>query len=129
MILTALVGTTEVEGQTLRGLVVEEGRESPVAGAAVSLLSRDGNHRAGASADSLGRFLLSPPAAGEYYIESARIGYETTRSPLLALAMADTVPFEITTPFVTGGAPEPSSQVRGTFSAVETPANPVGTVV
>jgi hypothetical protein len=96
VILAMLVGTGDVEGQTLRGRVVEDGRDSPVAGANVSLLNRDGDHRAGASADSLGRFLLTPPEAGEYYIESVRIGYETTRSPLLALTAVDTVPFEIT---------------------------------
>jgi len=85
-----------VSGQTLLGRVLEEGRETPVASAAISLLDRDGRSRASTLADSLGRFVLTPPEAGEYIVESVGLGFETTRSPLLAMTVSDTVPFEIT---------------------------------
>jgi len=71
--------------QTLRGRALDEVRETPVAGALVRLLDRDGKERAQAVADSLGRFVLAPPRAGEYYLEATRLGYHRSLSPLLAL--------------------------------------------
>lgn len=81
--------------QTLSGRVLEEGRETPVTGAFISLVDQGGARRAQAISDSLGRFVLAPPQAGEYFVETTRLGYETTRSPLLALTVEGTVPLEI----------------------------------
>ena len=84
-----------VHAQTLSGTVLEEGRGVPVAGAMISLLDRDGERRTSAMADSLGRFSLAPPEAGEYVIETVRIGYETSTSPLLALSAEGEVDVEL----------------------------------
>jgi hypothetical protein len=81
--------------QTIQGRVLEEGRGLPVAGAQLSLLDTRGRHRVGALSDETGRFVLAPPEAGEYVIEAARIGYEPTRSPLLALKAEGEAPLEI----------------------------------
>lgn len=71
------------------GRVLDDARESPVSGAAVRLLDRDGRKKVETLADSLGRFVLAPPEAGEYYLEATRIGYQRALSPLLAFADRD----------------------------------------
>lgn len=91
----ALAATAPAAAQTLTGRVLEDGRDAPVSGALVSLLDRDGKNRAQTTADSLGRFTLAPPKAGEYIVEAARLGYETTRSPLLAMKADGTFPLEL----------------------------------
>lgn len=73
--------------QVLTGRVLEDGRETPVAGAAVALLDADGSVRVRTESDALGRFTLTPPEAGEFMLEAQRLGYRTTRSPLLALTV------------------------------------------
>jgi hypothetical protein len=79
------VPTGHLAAQTLTGRVVQEGSETPVAGAVVSLLDRDGSRRAATTADTVGRFVLTPPEAGEYIIEVTQFGYTTTRSPLFKM--------------------------------------------
>lgn len=80
----ALAASAPLTAQTLVGRVLDDARESPVAGALVRLLDRDGKERARALADSEGRFALGPPKAGEYYLEATSLGYQRTLSPLLA---------------------------------------------
>ena len=82
----ALFTPSPLAAQTLVGRVLDDTRESPVAGALVRLLERDGKERARALADSEGRFVLGPPKAGEYYLEATSLGYQRTLSPLLAFA-------------------------------------------
>lgn len=60
-----------------------------MSGAAVRLLDKDGKERAQVLSDSLGRFVLTPPKAGDYYLEATRIGYQRSLSPLLAFAVRD----------------------------------------
>lgn len=79
-------GALDAGAQTLVGRTVEDGRDVAVGGALVVLLDRDLDERARAVADAAGRFRLTPPADGEYYLQATRLGYEPTRSPLLALA-------------------------------------------
>ena len=71
--------------QTIEGRILDQENEAPVGGAIVILVERDGDERARALADSLGRFRISPPEAGEYYVVAERFGYFETRSPLIAL--------------------------------------------
>ncbi|HSM60103.1 MAG TPA: carboxypeptidase regulatory-like domain-containing protein [Longimicrobiales bacterium] len=92
---TLLLTPAALEAQTLVGQVLDDARGSPVGGAVVRLLDRDGNERAQALADSLGRFTLAPPENGEYVLEAVRLGYEDTRSPLLALRVGGTAPIEL----------------------------------
>jgi len=84
-----------VAAQTITGRVLEEGRDAPVASALVTLVDRDGDRRAEAVSDSAGRFVLSPPKAGEYTISTTRLGYEPFRSPLLSLAAEGTVQMDL----------------------------------
>ncbi|MFQ5538499.1 MAG: carboxypeptidase regulatory-like domain-containing protein [Gemmatimonadota bacterium] len=67
----------------------------PVSGAVLTLLDPSGKSRGQALSDSLGRFVLAPPQAGEYYLEAARFGYEPTRSPLLSLSMEGTATVDL----------------------------------
>ncbi|MGD8320040.1 MAG: carboxypeptidase regulatory-like domain-containing protein [Gemmatimonadota bacterium] len=75
--------------QTLTGRVLEDGRNTPIADASITLVDRKDKQRAGTLSDSLGRFHLAPPEAGEYVIVVERIGYETSRSPLLSIKEKD----------------------------------------
>ena len=75
----------EARGQTLTGRVLDEVLDAPVAGAAVALLDRDGKTKIEVLADGAGRFTVTPPRAGEYFISVSRFGYEKTVSPLLTL--------------------------------------------
>jgi Carboxypeptidase regulatory-like domain len=94
-LLTLFPSATSAAAQTLSGRVLEEGRDVPVAGAMISLVDRNGKQRAGATSDSVGRFVLTPPEPGEYVVQAVRLGYEPTRSPLFAMAVEGSVPFEI----------------------------------
>lgn len=85
----------QLDAQTILGRVVDDARNSPVAGAAVRLLDRDGKERANAVSDSVGRFTLTPPEAGDYYLSAERIGYEATRSPLISLHLGGTAPLDL----------------------------------
>lgn len=67
--------------QTLQGRVIDEGSETPTPSAVVTLLDREGNRRAEAVTDSLGRFRLSPQEAGEYVLQAVQFGYETGARP------------------------------------------------
>jgi len=90
-----LLHPAKIQSQTMAGSVVEEGRGTPVSGAVITLLAREGGVRASAVSDSLGRFVMVPPEAGEYFIEVARLGYKTTRSLLLSLTVEGSVPIEL----------------------------------
>lgn len=81
--------------QRLTGVVLDEAREVPLPSVAVTLLDKGGTRRAGVLTDSMGSFVLEAPEPGEYSIEAARYGYETTRSPLLAVGSGQSAPLEI----------------------------------
>lgn len=91
----AAAASPPLHAQTVTGRVVEDGRGTPVAGARVSLLDRDGKRRAEVVADSLGRFVMTPPRDGEYVLAAERLGYQTMRSPLLALKREGSVEMDL----------------------------------
>jgi len=91
----SVAGPSPIHAQTLLGRVLDEARESPVTGALVVLLDREGEERAQALSGIDGRFTLTPPENGEYYLDVTRIGYQPTRSPLLALSVEGTTPIEV----------------------------------
>jgi hypothetical protein len=95
LLLIVGVAAAGVGAQTLTGRVLDEAGSGPVAGAVVSLLDPDGSRRADVLSDSLGRFRLAPPEAGEYVVEVVRLGYESTRSPLFALGTTGMVEVEV----------------------------------
>lgn len=81
--------------QTIHGRLLEEQRDVPIEGAVVSLIDVDGEVRASSISDSLGRFTLSPPEAGEYHVRAIRLGYELSRTPLLALSAEGTADLDL----------------------------------
>jgi Carboxypeptidase regulatory-like domain len=89
-VVALLLAASPTRAQTIVGHVLDELRESPVVGAAVKLVDRDGEERALAIADSTGRFVITPPIAGEYELRASRLGYRAARSPLLSLTTEGT---------------------------------------
>ena len=89
--LFALVQAQPTLAQTLRGRVLDQGDERPLEQMAVTLLDRDAEALRVVFSDSLGRYELRMPAPGEYYVSAEGLGYETTRSPLLAVVDPDGV--------------------------------------
>jgi hypothetical protein len=93
--LLALALPAPVCGQTILGRVLDQFSEQPVDGVIVSLVARTGEARATALSDSTGRFVLSPPTAGEYLLVTERFGYLETRSPLLSLTTEGEAPLDL----------------------------------
>ena len=73
------------QGQTVAGRVLDESTDRPVDGAMVLLVDREGEGRARAESDSLGRFALRAPAPGDYTLVASRLGYERAQTPLLRI--------------------------------------------
>lgn len=72
--------------QTVRGSVVDASDGRPVGMAGVYLLDRDHRPLTLAVADSLGRYYLTVPDSGAYYLLAQRLGYMEVVSPLLAIS-------------------------------------------
>lgn len=88
--LAALLGLApRLSAQTLRGRVLEEDGDRPVSTAIVRLLDADGKPMKLVTSDSAGAYRLRTPGPGRFYLSAERIGYETTRSPLLEVSDAD----------------------------------------
>ncbi len=79
------VSPAQVAGQVIRGRVLDEIGGNPVAQAVVRVLDADSEALVASLADSLGRYRLELPSPGEFYLSAERLGYEPTRSPLLAV--------------------------------------------
>lgn len=71
--------------QSIHGILVEEGTEVPISGAAVHLLDDVGESILYRLTGSNGRFVLSASAPGTYTLRVDRIGYESITSPQLRL--------------------------------------------
>lgn len=90
-----LTGATAAEAQTLRGTVLDASNEEPLTLAGVYLLDRERNHIAFAMGDSLGRYSVEAPEAGEYILVAQRFGYRDLESPLLAMASERTYALDL----------------------------------
>jgi hypothetical protein len=88
-------GAPEILAQEIRGRVVDSSNGQPVATAGVFLLDVERNRAAVALADSMGRFVLTAPAGGEYFIAVQRIGYFEFESPLIAVADGGIYPLDL----------------------------------
>lgn len=84
-----------VRGQTILGRVLDQFSEEPVDGVIVRLVARTGEEREQALSDADGRFVLTPPDAGEYLLVTDRFGYIETRSPLLSLTIEGQAPLDL----------------------------------
>lgn len=91
----ALVGPTPSSGQTVRGTVIDGSNDRPVPIAGIYLLDRDREAVSVAMADSLGRYVLSVPESGEYFLVAQRFGYQDMESPLLAISDSDDYTLEL----------------------------------
>lgn len=78
--------SSDLSGQVVQGRVVETGTDTPVALAGVFLLDAAREIVRSVLADSVGRFRITAPAAGEYYLLVQRLGYFETESHLVALS-------------------------------------------
>lgn len=69
-----------VQGQVVRGRLVDEGDNAAIAGAMITLMDRDGRGvERMLTRSGTGVFELRVPAPGEYRLRAERIGYGTTR--------------------------------------------------
>lgn len=91
----ALASPRDARAQTILGRVLDQVNEAPVGGVIVRLIQRDGAERLRVLTDSVGRFVIAPPEAGEYILATERFGYLETRSPLIALRMDGEAPLEL----------------------------------
>lgn len=71
------------DAQTVAGRVVDPAGGRPVAEASVAVMDEEGRVKARAVSDSLGRFGIAVEAGTRFFVEVSRLGYMTTRSPLL----------------------------------------------
>jgi hypothetical protein len=86
LLAAAAMAAAPLSAQTLQGRVTDDADARPVAVAIVRLLDAEGEPVVLVLADSAGSYRLEAPEPGEYLLEAERLGYETTRSPLLAVA-------------------------------------------
>jgi Carboxypeptidase regulatory-like domain len=83
-LISILLSTSvRASAQEIFGQVLDGSNGQPVQTAGVFLLDVERSQIAVAIADSLGRYALSAPAGGEYYLFVQRLGYFETESPLV----------------------------------------------
>ncbi len=71
--------------ESIRGIVAEIETADPIGGAVVSLLGSDSALHAMVLSDSLGWFEVGIPRVGSYVLRVNRIGYQPTRSGVIAV--------------------------------------------
>ncbi|NNL30893.1 MAG: TonB-dependent receptor plug domain-containing protein [Gemmatimonadetes bacterium] len=80
-----LVGEAELEGQTIRGRLLEFQSDEPIALGVVVMVSVTGDSIAAALTDEAGYFEVSAEDEGSYLLEAAALGYKETRVGLFDL--------------------------------------------
>jgi hypothetical protein len=80
--------------QVLRGRVMEDGSEKPIATVSITLLKEDGTRIANVLSDTFGRFQMRVPERGSYKIAGERIGYRGATSPKFQVGLSDTLELE-----------------------------------
>lgn len=95
LVVLLLLGTALPLGaQTVRGELVDPAGK-PVAGTLVVLLDAGGGERERTLTDEAGRFVLDAPGGGTYRLRAERIGYPTTVSPPLELAVGQALDYRM----------------------------------
>ena len=82
----AALCSVPAQAQQIRGRVLDSSNGMPVPLTGVWLLDGEREHVDLAMADSLGRYFLTVPDSGEYFIVAERFGYFETESPLLGIS-------------------------------------------
>ena len=88
-----LVCTRPLDAQTVRGQLVDSITRTPLGGAFLTLVDRDGQERARAITDASGQFTLVAPGPGTYHLRSKRIGFRPYVSPALSLNSGETTTY------------------------------------
>jgi hypothetical protein len=83
------------KSQTIRGVVVEDGTSTPIAGALVELMAPDESSVATAQSNSTGAFLLRPRRSGSFILRLRHLGYATVVSDTLVLKPEEAVEVEV----------------------------------
>lgn len=84
-LLLVAVAPPSLRAQIVTGRVVDRGAGRGIAGAFVQLMDSAGARRAGALTDSIGRYVLKAPAAGQFRVHAERLGYQSLTSEPLRL--------------------------------------------
>ena len=95
LLLGLLGGAVPMGAQTVRGTLVEEGTELPIAGAFVILEDSAGQALASTLTGSAGTWLLRAPTAGTYRLRADRIGYASSPSDALVLEEGQSVSYRL----------------------------------
>lgn len=85
-LLASAAAPEEVRAQDIQGRVTDTENGVPVGLAAIFLLDAERDLVARSSTDLDGRYSITVPAAGEYYVVIERLGYFENESPLLSIA-------------------------------------------
>lgn len=88
-----VVGAQTVTAQTIRGKVLEQITDRPVANAAVSLIAVPGAKVAETTTSSNGDFTLKAQAPGTFRLRAVVNGYRIAVSPAISLQKGDDVSF------------------------------------
>ena len=98
VVLQAAVASV-MQGQVIRGRLVEGGDSAAIAGAMMTLMDRDsrGVERM-VTQSGTGLFELRAPEPGEYRMRAERIGYATTFSAFFSISVGDTLTVDIAAP-------------------------------
>ena len=91
----AVLLAAPLRAQAVAGELVDRAGGKPVPGALVVLLDEQGVQRARAMTTAAGAFLVRAPAAGRYRLRAERVGFASTTSPLLDLAVDQTVRYRL----------------------------------
>lgn len=84
--------------QVIRGTLTEQGTGVPVEGAMIVLLDPAERTVTGSLTDAAGGFVIEAPFPGRYTLRADRIGHASTVSPVLVVAVGDTVVVPMTAP-------------------------------
>ncbi len=97
-LLAILFHSMQLEAQSIRGTLVEDGSGIPIEGAFVVLLDGSDSTVAGTLTDDQGVFVLQAPAAGRYVARAERIGYDSFSSPPLSLTLGPSIQYRLEMP-------------------------------
>ncbi len=96
--LAILFHFSNLEAQSVRGTLVEEGSGTPIEGAFVVLLRGSDSTVAGTLTDDLGVFVLQAPTGGSYTVRAERIGYDSFSSAPLSLRPGPPIQYRLEMP-------------------------------
>lgn len=126
--LLAAAAPRALSAQVIRGNLLDQDTERPLAGATMTLLGRDSVERARVVTDSAGAFLLQGEEPGAFLLRAELPGFQSAISPAFRLGTGDTLDVEyyvstrivVLEPLVvTGRKRRPSGPIRGFYERVE----------